>query len=284
MKKFDFCIGNPPYQEIQEGDNQNYAPPVYDRFLTEAYKVADVVEMIHPARFLFNAGSTPKAWNQQMLADPHLKVLLHEQDSSVLFANTDIKGGIAVTYHDPKKNFGPIGAFTAFPELGQIKDKVLSYEKVVRGTFLSLSDIIYTQCRFNLDALYEADESFRKAIGSEGRDRRFRNNAFQKVKAFTVDKASPDDVCVLGILNNKRVFRFIARKFVDFNHENLQKWKVLVPRANGSGAIGEVLSTPLIGEPLIGYTQSFIGVGSFDSEEEATASWHVRVKAAADLF
>ena len=61
------------------------------------------------------------------------------------------------------------------------------------------------------------------------------------------------------------------------SHENIDKWKVLVPRANGSGALGEVLSTPLIGEPLIGepligYTQSFIGIGSFDTEFEAVAA------------
>ena len=42
-----------------------------------------------------------------------------------------------------------------------------------------------------------------------------------------------------------------------------------MPFANGSGALGEVLSTPLIGTPLIGYTKSFIGVGLFDTESEA---------------
>ena len=46
---------------------------VYNKFLDEAYKIADVVEMIHPARFLFNAGSTPKAWNEKMLKDEHFK-------------------------------------------------------------------------------------------------------------------------------------------------------------------------------------------------------------------
>lgn len=38
-------------------------------------------EMIHPARFLFNAGSTPKQWNEQILHDPHLKVLYSEQET-----------------------------------------------------------------------------------------------------------------------------------------------------------------------------------------------------------
>lgn len=50
---------------------------------------------------------------------------------------------------------------------------------------------------------------------------------------------------------------------------NLEKYKVILPKANGSGAIGEVLSTPLIGTPLIGTTESFISIGSFDTLSEA---------------
>ena len=55
--KFDFVIGNPPYQEETEnkGDRNN---PVYDKFMDSAFEIADVVELIHPARFLFNAGQT----------------------------------------------------------------------------------------------------------------------------------------------------------------------------------------------------------------------------------
>lgn len=87
--KFDFIIGNPPYQEEQEGDNQNYAPPIYDKFMDATYRLADSVELIHPARFLFNAGSTPRAWNEKMLNDPHLKVLWYEADSSQVFSNTE---------------------------------------------------------------------------------------------------------------------------------------------------------------------------------------------------
>ena len=39
------------------------------------------VELIHPARFLFNAGSTPKKWNKKMLNDPYLKVIYYESES-----------------------------------------------------------------------------------------------------------------------------------------------------------------------------------------------------------
>ena len=104
------------------------------------------------------------------------------------------------------------------------------------------------------------------------KDRRFRNNAFDKIKIFTDKPLNTNDIKVLGILKNKRAWKYIPLKYVDMSHENINKWKVLVPRANGSGALGEVLSTPLIGEPLIGYTQSFIGIGSFDTEYEAIAA------------
>lgn len=106
--KFDFVIGNPPYQDNTLGENETYAPPVYDKFMDEAYKVGDRVELITPARFLFNAGSTPKAWNRKMLNDEHLKVLYYKQNSSNVFSNTDIKGGVAITYHDNTKKLGKL--------------------------------------------------------------------------------------------------------------------------------------------------------------------------------
>lgn len=263
--RFDFVIGNPPYQEEQEGDNKTFAPPIYNRFMDEAYKIGTAVELIHPARFLFNAGSTPKKWNEEMLADEHLKVLHYESDASHIFPNTDIKGGVAITYRDRNIVFGAIGTFTPFDELNSIKRKVCK-----NANMMSLADIVYTQVRFDLDALYSDYPELRAAIGSDGKDRRFRNNSFDKIPVFR-DEAYNDYIKVLGISKNKRVWKYIERKYVDFNHENLNTWKVLLPSANGSGTFGEALSTPLIGEPQIGYTQSFIGFGCFLSRVEAEA-------------
>ncbi len=60
--KFDFVIGNPPYQDESVGEN-NQSKPVYNLFMDSAYEVGEVVELIAPARFLSQAGATPKAWN-----------------------------------------------------------------------------------------------------------------------------------------------------------------------------------------------------------------------------
>ena len=84
-KFFDYVIGNPPYQDKTIGDNGTYAPPIYDKFMDISYELADKVELIHPARFLFNAGSTAKAWNKKMLEDSHFKVIDYFEHSTDVF-------------------------------------------------------------------------------------------------------------------------------------------------------------------------------------------------------
>lgn len=262
--KFDYVIGNPPYQEDRLGDNKGYAPPVYHRFLEESYKIGKKVEMIHPARFLFNAGSTPKQWNEKMLNDPHLKVQNFEQDSSKVFNNTEIKGGVAITYHDEEQDYGAIGIFTPYNELNEIIKKVASKSKTA-----SLMDIIYIQNKFNLEILYNKYPEYKQFIGSNGKDKRFRNNIFEKISIFKKDKENDGDIAVIGVVKNKRQWRYISREYVDTKHENIYKWKVLVVRVNGTGIMGETLSKPIIAKPGEGYTQTFIGIGAFDSENEA---------------
>ncbi len=124
MSKFYAVIGNPPYQDQSVGDQKTYQKPIYDKFIDGAYQVADHVELIHPARFLFNAGSTPKAWNKKMVSDPHVKVVCYESDSRKFFPSQDIKGGIAITYRDSDRTVGPIGVFMPFGELRTIVEKV----------------------------------------------------------------------------------------------------------------------------------------------------------------
>ena len=263
--KFDFAIGNPPYQDTTTGGNETFAPPVYNKFLDSAYQIADRVEMIHPARFLSNAGSTPKEWNKKMLDDEHLKILYYEQDSSKVFGNTDIKGGVTVTYRDLTKNYGAIEVFSPYDELRSINSKVSDISKV------SIKEIIYTQNRFNLDNLYLIHPEYKSVIGSEGKDRRFRNNIFEKIPSFLEKAANESDIAVIGVIKNKRYWRYIDKELVDLEHENLMKWKVIVPRANGKGVLGESFSSPIVIGPNQGYTQTFIGIGAFDTNYEANS-------------
>ncbi|MDO4679777.1 MAG: Eco57I restriction-modification methylase domain-containing protein [Aerococcus sp.] len=269
--KFDVIIGNPPYQEETIGDNKGFAPPIYHKFLESAYEIGDIVEMIHPGRFLFNAGSTPKAWNKKMLNDEHLKVLFYEQDSSKVFQNTDIKGGVAVTYHDLNQEFDSISVFTPFEELHNIMQKV-----GLREDFQSFSGIIYAPENYKFTDKMHEDYPTAESRLSKGHKYDLKSNVFDKLDDIFLDdvpknEVQNDYIKIYGLKNKKRVFQFIKKEYIR-NNTNLMSWKVFVPKANGSGAIGEVLSTPLIGEPLIGNTQTFISIGDFSTEYEASAT------------
>ncbi|MEE1211793.1 MAG: Eco57I restriction-modification methylase domain-containing protein [Treponema sp.] len=282
--KFDVIVGNPPYQIMATGD-ANGSDPIYHLFIDAACKLGEKVSFIHPARFLFNAGKTPKDWNEKMLNDEHYKVVQYWANSGDVFPTVDIKGGVAVTYWDKNKTFEKIGTFTSYPELNGIKKKAAPTEEIN-----SLMSIMYNQTNFDLDVLLKEHPDYIKGIGSEGKDRRLEKNIFDKIPLFTEEKSNEDDIKILGVIKNKRSYRFIPRKYLDISHENLMKYKVLVPRSNGSGAIGEVLSTPILGEPILGepilgYTRTFLGIGAFDSKEEAgNALKYVRTKFARTML
>lgn len=266
--KFDFVIGNPPYQEEQEGDNKTYAPPVYHYFMDGAYTVGEKVELISPARFLFDAGSTPKAWNKKMLKDPHLKVLEYEADSSKIFPNQDIKGGIVITYRDKDKDFGAIEHFIAYEALRGIFDKVRQLDEK------SLSSIIYAAESYKFTDQMHADYPYAEKLLSKGHKFDLKTSVLKSLDdiVFFETQRSKSDVRIIGLIDGKRAYRWINRCYIK-PADNFDSFKIILPKSNGSGALGEVLSTPLIGAPLIGHTQSFISVGKFETEEEAQAAF-----------
>ena len=270
LMRFDFVVGNPPFNELTEGTSDK---TLYDKFMDEAYKVSSKVLLITPGRFLFNAGKTPKAWNEKMLADRHLKVLEYYPKSDTVFTDTDITGGVVITFHNLTQDYGAIGVFTNYAELNSIYKKVAS-----EISDKSLANIFYVQNKFKLDVLFKDYPQYKKILGSEGRERRLTASILYQLDFFREERASQDDICIIGLINNKRVKRYLDIKYLDLENTNLYKWKVLVPKSNGSGALGEVESTQLIGEPIIvepltGYTQSFLGIGAFETEEEAQAAY-----------
>lgn len=270
-KKFDVVIGNPPYQEEAQGKGTRDTP-IYHQFMDAAYEVGTKAVLITPARFLFNAGFTPKAWNEKMLADEHLNVAYYESDSNRLFPSlTDpIKGGIAVTYRDSGHKLGPIGFFTKHPELNTILRKVLE-----SGTaFIESLGITSSRSYRYTDKLYQ-DHPEALELRPEGNTALVNTNAFE-LFSFLFDEVRPTDdleyVQVLGVIKNKRFVRWIRSEYIT-GPESFDKYKVAVPAANGSGSttdfFGVALNNPTVLEPEVAVTQTFLTIGSFETEAEA---------------
>ena len=258
--KFDFIIGNPPYQE--EIENNGRQSPVYNYFMDAVYEIGKCTELITPARFLFDAGQTPKAWNKKMLEDRHFKVLYYEPDASNVFMGTEIKGGVVITFRDSEKDFGGIGVFTEFDLLNSILHKVMPYCKK------SIADICVRGVPYGYTETLKNEHP--EYVAFTGTSFDLRTNAFENLynKLFFDDPSSSDDVPIYGMYEKKRRKLYIALKYLKYP-ENFQYYKVILSKAQGSDKFGEALSQMIIGEKMSGHTQTFFSMGCFETEIEA---------------
>lgn len=141
--KFNAVVGNPPYQSENTGEGKG-KDPIYNYFIDAAMKIGEMGTLIHPARFLFRAGKTPKEWNEKILHDKHFKVINYYSQSRDIFPTVDIKGGIAITYWDKMADFGEIGTFNAHFEMNSVVSKVR------KGSMVPMSSIVYSRDLYKL--------------------------------------------------------------------------------------------------------------------------------------
>lgn len=266
--KFNAVVGNPPYQE--EGISTRKSP-IYHLFYDIAFKLSSKVTLITPGRFLFKAGQTPSDWMNKILNDNHFKVVKYIQKSTDIFDNVDIKGGIAITFRDTNINFGKIGLFTPYEELSSIVSKVIHHPNFKLKEFASL---ISSQGLYKFENIAFEDFNDLSNVQGNGTGAKITSNSFDKmVELFTDVKVYDESIKILGKVKNGRAYKWIQKKYVQPN-DYLDTYNVFVPEANGTGAIGEVLSTPVIGVPVIGvpvigHTDTFLSIGKFTDAQEA---------------
>lgn len=270
----DIIIGNPPYQDDAVGEQKTYNGPIYNHYLDCAYIISDVVEMIHPARFLSNAGSTPKAWNKKMLEDKHLMIASFHQNAKELFDDLQLTGGIVVTYRDNKKKFSPINVFMPYSELESICNKVTSFRN-----FKSMSDIVVSRTAYRFTELMHIEHPEAMGQLSNGHPYDVSTNIFERLPHIFSDVKPSNDkeyISVLGRYKNKRTVKYIKRNYIR-PVVNLDNYKVFLSKADGAaGQIGNpiparIIGTPEIGLPGMGNTESFISIGKCKDEYEVNA-------------
>lgn len=264
--KFEAIVGNPPYQIVNKGDG-NGADPIYHLFIDAAKALSDCGTLIHPARCLFKAGKTPKDWNQKILNDEHFKVVRYWANSANVFPTVDIKGGVAVTMWNNKQKYGKIGAFSSFAELRSVMQKVLIPD------FKTFSILVYPRDLYHLtEKLYE-ENPWAASRPSKGHRYDVGSNIFELFPELFFENKPEDGeeyAKIFGREKNDRNLKWIKKKYLKLP-DNFDFYKVMVPKANGSGAIGEVLSTPVVGHPVVGHTLTFLSIGKFKTKVEAEA-------------
>ncbi len=285
--KFDAVVGNPPYQDEEETNNRK--TPIYPYFYDASFLISNISILISPARFLFDAGLTNKRWNSKMLNNKHLKVLLYEDDASKIFPNTDIKGGVVVIKHDRKHNYGPIGQFIKSEDIRKL------YERISKFNYSSFSTIIiggradflmneefhkaYPNAKSDLlKAIQETASLKGNSIPNSlapGSDNEIVTSTLEILSyAFLPQKPSNSEEYyeIVGVIKNRRVSGWIKKEHLTTrrpNKNNIDFFKVFIPKSMGSGTFGETLSQPLIGNPGSTSTPTFLRIGMFTTKLEA---------------
>ena len=91
--KFDAIVGNPPYQEMDGGNNAS-AVPLYQLFMEQAILVEPhYISMIMPARW-YSGGRGLDKFRSEMLNDERLCKMMDFSDSNDCFPGVDIAGGV----------------------------------------------------------------------------------------------------------------------------------------------------------------------------------------------
>lgn len=258
--KFNAVVSNPPYQV---GVNKE---PLYHHFISIGMEIGDLGTLIHPGRFLFNAGKTPKAWNQKMLNDEHFKVVKYWKKSDEVFDAVDIKGGVAVTMWDKQNVIGPIGTFVLHDELRTIQEKVESLGEE------SFSKIVYSRDLYQLTELFYKENPELEGRQSKGHRFDLGTTAFSLFpEVFSDEKPAGDGYAlVVGRANDTRIGKWIKKEYLKLP-DNFESYKVVVPKSNGSGHFGESLSSPFVAAPFHAQNTTFLSIGKFDSIFEAEA-------------
>lgn len=119
MKKFDYIIGNPPYQRT----TASVSPPLYHLFVNKAKEIADEIIMITPSRW-FTGGLGLDDFREVMLNDKGLSKMVHHPDAKEVFPDVSIAGGISY-WHWSRNHNSDYCEFT-------IKKKGTSHTSIIK--------------------------------------------------------------------------------------------------------------------------------------------------------
>ena len=251
--KFDYVIGNPPYQ-ISDGGAGVSATPIYNRFI-EAIKTIHpgAICLIIPAKW-YSGGKGLDKFREEMLGDRHISTLVDYSNSLDVFPNVDVAGGVCYfvwkeAYNGKCKytNYRNGKATTAYRDLNEfqtfIRYPVASgiVKKVKEDGELTLDKVVSSRKPFGL--------------------------------ATTAKPMKTGDITI-RYNGGRGPYKSTE---IRVGTEMIDQWKIIISRLTAEHA-GQpakdgkyrVLSTMELLKPGEICSETYLVAGAFDSKEEAT--------------
>lgn len=252
--KFDVIIGNPPYQ-LTTGGAQAQAIPLYNKFVEQAKKLKPrYLSMIIPSRW-FTGGFGLDSFRKSMLNDNNIRIIHDFLDAADCFPGVEIKGGVCYFLWD-RDNKGKCKIHThKGSEITSSMERNLLENGI--DVFIRYNEAVPIFKKINSFK----EEALSCMISSQrpfGLPTNFRE--------FTEKRIQANDILVYA---NKKC-GYISKNFeITKNRELISKYKVLTPKAIGSGNSLQDWVKPILAGPNTICTETYIVLGAFDTEEEA---------------
>ena len=250
--KFDVIIGNPPYQ-LSDGGNGASASPLYHRFVLQAQKLKPrYLTMIIPSRW-FGGGKGLDDFRREMLNDNHIRVLVDYENASDCFPGVDIAGGVCYFLWD-RDNPGLCDVVNVRNNETMHSVRALNeFDTFIRHD--QAASTVRKICAFG-EPMMSNMVSSSKPFG---------------LRTFVRPQESGD--ILLRWQNGEGPYR---RDEITVGRELIDKWKVITSyvgydHAGNPGKDGKrrVFSKIDILPPGTICTETYLVVGSFDTEQEA---------------
>lgn len=260
--KFDVIVGNPPYQ--MESDGNNRTLPLYNLFVEQAKALNPrYIAMITPSRWMAG-GLGLSDFREEMLNDSRISHLVDFPVASEVFPGVEIKGGVSYFLWD-REYSGDCAVTTTRGDSseGPIMRNLGEFDVLVRDSrALSILKKILSKS----EPMLSDKVSSRTAFG-----------VYSNFKGYSKTER-PGDVRFYATSTSGRVEGWISRAEATTNHDSIDKWKAMIPKAGSDG--GQKLPDVVLGQPWIAQppsicTQSFLFVPvDSESEAESVASYY----------
>ena len=264
--KFNVIIGNPPYQETG-GSGGNNDAPIFQHFCNLSSKLSTkYVSLIIPSRWFAQGRENLLGdFRKQMLNCGQIEKLHVFNDSREMFPNVEIKGGVCFYLQNKLHNGKCDYVLNNKGTVQQSNIKLNSFDILIREPFLAkiVEKVDKKRSQLNLstvDTIISSDTPF----GIPSNPKTSKKNPF-KVYA---NSNSDHDVLLYHIEKTVRKIEYVSKKDINKNMNDVEKIKVFLNGASGSGNDPKVLGDPEFAPENSVCSQSYI-YSAFDSEDEA---------------
>lgn len=253
--KFDVIISNPPYQ-LSDGGAQASASPLYHFFVQKAIKLNPrFITMIIPARW-YAGGKGLDEFRESMLDNKHLCELHDFPNTGDCFPGVNIRGGVCYFLwardYDNSRNLIRVVTHEG-KESFEVK-RSLRYENL--DIFIRhgrAQEILNKVKGKSGEKIFMTHVSPRKPFGI--------STDFTKTDSFKDSKTGLKDP--IACYGKGKQLGYIESSFVSAHKEWIDRWKVMVPRANNIGTeLNDDNLNAFVLTPGYVCTESYIVIGA----------------------